>query len=204
MSKCLQNVCHYWYGNVVILMKCSSQVVTLLSFWQLSVQPVAKISSRWHFRFCDLTEASIYQSGSIYASSENTATIFLLHICPLEWRNISTETKMSSLWRNFNHWLHWKLSFWQLPVQPVMKISSKWRHFRFSECRCVLNHRQFGCLLNSLFMLTTDKYQSSILALSEGGPQVTRHLRTITSYSLPMCAVHECRVRLAAVDEVWT
>ena len=45
---------------------------------------------------------------------------------------ISTETKMSSIWRNFNHWLHWKLSFWQLPVQPVMKISSKWRHFRFS------------------------------------------------------------------------
>ena len=43
-----------------------------------------------------------------------------------------TETKMSSIWRNFNHWLHWKLSFWQLPVQPVMKISSKWRHFRFS------------------------------------------------------------------------
>ena len=43
-----------------------------------------------------------------------------------------TETKMSSFWRNFNHWLHWKLSFWQLPVQPVMKISSKWWHFRFS------------------------------------------------------------------------
>ena len=44
----------------------------------------------------------------------------------------STETKMLSFWRNFNHWLHWKLSFWQLPVQPVMKISSKWRHSRFS------------------------------------------------------------------------
>ena len=40
---------------------------------------------------------------------------------------------MSSFWRNFHHWLHWKLSFWQLSVQPVMKISSKWRHFRFSE-----------------------------------------------------------------------
>ena len=39
---------------------------------------------------------------------------------------------MSSFWRNFHHWLHWKLSFWQLSVQPVMKISSKWRHFRFS------------------------------------------------------------------------
>ena len=45
----------------------------------------------------------------------------------------STETKMSSFWWNFHHWLHWKLSFWQLPVQPVMNISSKWRLFRFSE-----------------------------------------------------------------------
>ena len=43
-----------------------------------------------------------------------------------------TETEMSSFWWNYHHWLHWKLSKWQLPVQPVMKISSKWRHFRFS------------------------------------------------------------------------
>ena len=43
-----------------------------------------------------------------------------------------TEKKMSSFWRYFHHWLHWKLSFWQLPVQPVMKISSKW-NFRFSD-----------------------------------------------------------------------
>ena len=28
-----------------------------------------------------------------------------------------------SFWRNFHHWLHWKMSFRQLPVQPVMKIS---------------------------------------------------------------------------------
>ena len=46
-----------------------------------------------------------------------------------------TETKMSSFWWKFHHWLHRKLSFWQLSVQPVMKISSKWRHFRFSV-RC--------------------------------------------------------------------
>ena len=45
-----------------------------------------------------------------------------------------TETEMSSFWWNFHHWLHWKLSKWQLPVQPVIKISSKWRHFRFSDC----------------------------------------------------------------------
>ena len=47
-------------------------------------------------------------------------------------RRTFTETKMSSFWWNFHHWLHWKLSVWQLSVQPVMKISSKWRHFRFS------------------------------------------------------------------------
>ena len=44
----------------------------------------------------------------------------------------NTETEMLSFWWNFNHWLHRKLSFWQLSVQPVMKISSKWRHFCFS------------------------------------------------------------------------
>ena len=49
-----------------------------------------------------------------------------------------TETEMLSFWWNFNHWLHRKLSFWQLSVQPVMKISSKWRHFCFSDdVRCL-------------------------------------------------------------------
>ena len=52
------------------------------------------------------------------------------HTCP---GGSNTETEMSSFWWNFHHWLHWKLSKWQLPVQPVIKISSKWRHFRFSE-----------------------------------------------------------------------
>ena len=42
-----------------------------------------------------------------------------------------TETEISSFWWNFHHWLHWKLSFWQFPVQSVMKISSKWQHFCF-------------------------------------------------------------------------
>ena len=46
--------------------------------------------------------------------------------------NSFTETEMLLFWWHFHHWLHWKLSFWQLPVQPVMKISSKWQHFRFS------------------------------------------------------------------------
>ena len=33
------------------------------------------------------------------------------------------------------HWLHRKLSSWQLSLQPVMKISSKWWHSHVSICR---------------------------------------------------------------------
>ena len=47
--------------------------------------------------------------------------------------SFNTETEMLSFWWNFNHWLHRKLSFRQLSVQSMMKISSKWRHFCFSE-----------------------------------------------------------------------
>ena len=38
---------------------------------------------------------------------------------------------MSSFGRNFHHSLHIQLSFWQLPVQPMTKISPKWPHFSF-------------------------------------------------------------------------
>ena len=41
-----------------------------------------------------------------------------------------TKTEMWSFWRNYHHWLHWKLSKRQLPVQPMMVISSKWQDFR--------------------------------------------------------------------------
>ena len=52
----------------------------------------------------------------------------------LMWRHCNgiarglTETEMS-FWRNFRQWLHWKLSFWQLPMQPVTKSSSTWQRF---------------------------------------------------------------------------
>ena len=48
-----------------------------------------------------------------------------------------TETEMS-FWWNIHHWLHRKLSKWQLSVQPVMKISSKWLHFRFSDSQSTM------------------------------------------------------------------
>ena len=46
------------------------------------------------------------------------------------WCN--NETEILSYWWHFHHWLHWRLSCWQLPLQPVLKMSSKW-HFYFSE-----------------------------------------------------------------------
>ena len=53
----------------------------------------------------------------------------------------NTETKMSSFWRNLRHCPHWKLSKWQLPVQSMTKISSKWWQF----CSVLLSvcHRSF-------------------------------------------------------------
>ena len=68
-----------------------------------------------------------------------------------------TETKMSSFWRNFNHWLHWKLSFWQLPVQPVMKISSKWRHFRFSGRHTDINGEMYVTYVCLFVFCSVDK-----------------------------------------------
>ena len=63
-----------------------------------------------------------------------------------------TETEMSSFWWNSHHWLHWKLSKWQFPVQPVMKILSKW-HFHLSggirkiDTLCLVSE----CLLLSIW-----------------------------------------------------
>ena len=55
----------------------------------------------------------------------------------MPWRHVTsfwylnyTETKMVWLWWNFHHWQRHKLSKWQLPVQLLTKISSKWRHPR--------------------------------------------------------------------------
>ena len=51
---------------------------------------------------------------------------------------IGTEMEMLSFWWNFHHWLHWKLSKWQLPVQSMMKISSKWWHLCLNVVQIVL------------------------------------------------------------------
>ena len=49
------------------------------------------------------------------------------------FEEFSPKMKMCSFYRHFHHWLYRKLWFWRLAVQPEMKLSSKWRHFCFSE-----------------------------------------------------------------------
>ena len=48
--------------------------------------------------------------------------LFFVWLCIYANNDNYTEPEMSSFWRNFHHWLHRKLSFWQLSVQPVMKF----------------------------------------------------------------------------------
>ena len=43
-----------------------------------------------------------------------------------------TETQLLTIWINSHQWLHRQLSFWQLLVQPLMKIKSKLQHYRFN------------------------------------------------------------------------
>ena len=52
-------------------------------------------------------------------------------ICVCYW---IIETEMLSFLRNCRDLLHCKLSKWQSTVQPVMKMWSKQRHFRFMIC----------------------------------------------------------------------
>ena len=71
--------------------------------------------------------------------SEDSILINYIH-----WNGYTILTKFSSFTDmifvgviisliTFYHWLHQKLSKWQLPVQPVTKISSKWWHLLFDN-----------------------------------------------------------------------
>ena len=47
-------------------------------------------------------------------------------------------TGMLSYWRNFRHCLHCKLSLWQLSVETMTKISSKWWPVCLSDVVCLV------------------------------------------------------------------
>ena len=113
----------------MIVKRCSN------SYYRIVAWTKKRPFCRWHFQMCHHQWKSrifIHISLKVCFQWSNWLSLVWITVCHRKADKPFTETKMSSFWRNFNHWLHWKLSFWQLPVQPVMKISSKWRHFRFS------------------------------------------------------------------------
>ena len=77
-----------------------------------------------------------------WRESEMTSVINLLypvcHNVSICCYNNIIEMDMSSFLWNFHHW---QLSFWQLLVQAVMEILSKWWHFRFKNGMKVIKPR---------------------------------------------------------------
>ena len=73
----------------------------------------------------------------MHVSKDNWVYNILLYIYNQHWR------ENFFIWWNFHYWLHWKLSKWQLSMQPVMKMSSKWHLF---QCMIEEILRCFQCL----------------------------------------------------------
>ena len=101
------------------------------------VQPVMNISLTWqHFNF-----NRIYYCSTVCGALSYHAAGSFSYCDGLWWNDrlqCSTEIRMSPIWRFSYHLPLWKLPFRQLLVS-VMKISSKWQHFRFSDIRWFLS-----------------------------------------------------------------
>ena len=96
-----------------------------------------------------------------------------LSICPVPRKMVYliSESEMCSSWWNFHHWLHRKLSFWQLPVQPTMKISSKWWHSRLNghlSKRCLVLPQDFHWRFSS----TANYMKDFIVTVGDERPPV--------------------------------
>ena len=84
-----------------------------------------------------------------------------------------------SFWWNFHHWLHLKLSKWQLQVQPVMEISSKWWHFCYGVVHYnIVNIPQNTYNINSTAQPWGETLAAMVLTwfywnISASGPFVT-------------------------------
>ena len=72
------------------------------------------------FQFFIRQGEKLFDNGILNCRDNSNTYIERIHI---------TETVISSFWRNLYHWLHQKLTKWQLPVQLVTIISSNGPHF---------------------------------------------------------------------------
>ena len=91
--------------------------------WRAYILQAWALRYRCHYMI--FHRCGVWQKGLPYFMKEIWPT-------PL-FGSIYTEMKLTFV-RNFHHCLHWKMLKWQLPVQPMTKILSKWHHFGFSAC----------------------------------------------------------------------
>ena len=123
---------HHWKGSVLILVKFPSLAVEVMNDNLQCIQC-------WRFHLNDsCIQYSVYGLVvwcSLQSHLGNLKNVikkldFYIYSC-ISCLVHSLTQKCHFLW-NFYHWLYLKLSFWQLPVQLVMKILSKWWHFHSS------------------------------------------------------------------------
>ena len=104
------------------------------------------------------------RSGKWSAASSTVSShgerIFML----FKWPHAlyTSETAVQFFWRNYHHWLHWKLSKWQLLVQPLMKMSSRWQHFHFSVFHYA--HRSVDSGINIGFIVRILYFQQYVIS----------------------------------------
>ena len=92
------------------------------------------------------------------------------------------ETEMLHFGPNFRHWLHRKLSKWQLPVQPVMK-NSNWQYSHFSVVigTNTYNLRNLKKRVSNTFFMISIKIPCAVNMLRDTGVQNHKFMYMTTS-----------------------
>ena len=126
--------CKVWY--------CENNKSMKYAGYKSSVIYRYEVYAKWYDTFTQLFNSWV--SGCNYISNNH---LIITNLGKVWHKNLLkshytkyTEIKMSPFWWNLYHWLHLKLSIWQLQpkLQPVIKISSKWQYFHFNVYQEIL------------------------------------------------------------------
>ena len=133
-QKCVNSV---HQNNLVLLLtysgNCKEYFTLVFTFWQ-QIRTGVKLMHSFSFCFFLHWEGAYSWKPSCWKTM--AWVYYTVNYDGYWWPGFRTTwfTKQKCHFdENFHHWLHWKLSEWQLPVQSVMKISTKWWYFCFSH-----------------------------------------------------------------------
>ena len=122
--------CVQWNASV-ILTKFALLAASVIAKWPPPVQQLTKIPKRTSSRkFRKRLYIGNCKTGKFRCNHFTQIVIFPFQ-CNYGWYPSNGNDA------SFHHWLNWKLSFWQLPVQPLTKHFVKMTTFPFqSYCIC--------------------------------------------------------------------